>query len=175
MGLALAALGLAQGVMSITKGMAESTEAKYNAKIKEQQAQMIGVSQELEAAQYNRQIGRAASTSIARTGKSGLAMSGSPMAVLLDTQTQMEMDKAIGQYNLEAEKRFALSEASMYKSKAKTAMMQGVTQGFTQILTTGLDYGMRSGWFTKPTANIVGKGTINVAPKNYYLKNTKGL
>ena len=157
---AIAALGIMQAGQSIAGGIAQSTEAKYNAKIKEQQAQMIGAAQNVEAMQYNRQIGRAASTSIQRTAKSGLAMSGSPMAKLLDTQTQMEMDKAIGQYNLEVQKRFALSEAEQYKKQSKLYMTQGITQGFTQLLTTGLDYGMKAGWATKPSMIKGGVGGV---------------
>lgn len=146
MGMLLAALGIAQGISSITQGYAQSSEAKYNAKVKEKQAELIGTAQEIEAQQYGRQMNRAMSTSVARTGKSGFTMSGSPMAVLLDTQSQMEMDKAIGQYNLEIQKSFALSEASMYKAKAKNYRTQGNIAGFSQILLTGLDYGMKSGW-----------------------------
>jgi len=174
--MALGALGVAQAGMSIAGGYAASTEAKYNARVKEQQAQMITAQQGLEAYQWDRQMGNVAGTTRARTAKAGLTMSGSPMAVLLDTQTQMELDKAIGQYNLEAQKRFALSEADMYKTKAKTAKQMGYMQGFTQLLQTGAIMADR-GLFNKNqfTANIAGKGEIGVAPPNYYLSRTKGL
>ncbi len=134
--------GLAQAGMAVAAGQAASTEAKYNAKIKEQQAQMIGVQQGLEATQMDRQINRASSTLTARVGKSGVTMSGSPMAALIDMQTQMELDKSIGQFNYEYQKRFTLSEAGAYNRQAKTATVQGAMGAFSSLLSAGASYGM---------------------------------
>lgn len=139
---ALIGLGVAQAGTQIAGGVAASSEAKYNAKIKEQQANMISAQADLEASQYDRQIARAGSTLTARVGKSGLMMSGSPMAALIDMTTQMELDKAVGQYNYEYQKRFALSQADQYKRNARTAMFQGVSGAFTSLLQTGAMVGM---------------------------------
>ena len=146
----LSAAFLAMGVMSAgqkyTAGQAASSEAKYNAKVKEAQAEMITKSQEFEAMQWDREINRVSATTRANIGFAGLQFTGSPLTVLIDTQSQMKMDKAIGYYNQEVNKFFTMSEARMYESKAKTARQAGYSGAFTQLLSTGLDYSLRSGW-----------------------------
>jgi len=64
-----------------------STEAKYNAQLKREQAQMIGEKQKISAAQWDREMARAGSTLVANVGASGVTMSGSPLTALLDLQT----------------------------------------------------------------------------------------
>jgi hypothetical protein len=176
-------LGLAQAGTQVAGGIATNNEAKYNASILNKQADaitaqqgMITAQQGLEAYQYNRAIGQTIGTGTARVAKSGLKMSGSPMAVLIDTQTQMELDKSIGQYkleiqkyNLEANKQYTIAQAEAVKRKGKSALMSGVTNAFSTLLNTGMSFGA-GGFDTKYTANIAGKGTVNVAPSNYYLR-----
>lgn len=139
-------LGMAQASATMAQGRAQSTEALYNAKVKEQQAGVITEAQRIEASQYDRQMGRVAGTTRANVGRAGFTMSGSPMAVLLDTQTQMEMDKAIGQYNLETQKQFAYSEAANYRDRARTSRDIAYKSAFSQVLMTGTDYAMKAGW-----------------------------
>ena len=155
---ALVGLGVAGAATSIMGGQAASTEAKYNAKIKEQQAQMIGAAQVMEASQIDRQMGKASSTLVARVGKSGVTMSGSPMAALIDMQTQMELDKSIGQFNYEYQKRFTMSEASAYNRQAKTATVQGAMGAFSSLLSAGTNYGIsKMKYPTSSGAQIAGR------------------
>jgi hypothetical protein len=69
-------------------------------------------------------------------------LSGSPLAVMLDTQAQMEIDSSINRYNYDVQQSYTLSEASAYKRQARTAMVGGYTGAFTQLLQTGVYYGM---------------------------------
>lgn len=165
---AIVGMGVMQAGSQVAAGYAASSEAKYNAKIKEQQSSMIGAAQGMAGYQADRQIGRAASTLTARVGKSGVMMSGSPMAALIDMSTQMELDKSIESYNYEYQKRFATSQAEAYKRGAKTALVQGYTGAFSTLLQTGAYLGMNN---MVPTGRYVstsqGQNTL-VAPNNYY-------
>ena len=153
MGLATAALvtlGTVSAGLQLASGFAASREAKYageyNAKIYEQQAGMIEEQKGLEAYQYNRTIRKMRGTAIARTAKSGLLLSGSPLNVMIDTETQLLLDKSIGQYNLEVQKRRALSGAQYYRytgqQASKAALFGGYTNAFTTLLSTGFTAGM---------------------------------
>ncbi len=141
---ALIGLGVLSAGMQIASGITKSkeieTEAEYNAAIYEQKAGMVEAQKGLEAYQYDRARGKARGKAIAVTAKAGLLLSGSPMAVMIDTETQMLLDKAVGQYNLEVEKRYALSGAAEYrrtgKIASKTALWAGYTNAFTSLLQT---------------------------------------
>lgn len=174
---AIVALGVTQAGMQIASGISKSKEierqAEYNARVYEQQAGMIESQKGLEAYQYNRAIARARGTGIARTAKSGLLFSGSPLAVMVDTETQMQLDKSIGQYNLEVQKRYALSGAAEYRRQgkigAKTALWAGYTNAFTTLLQTGAFASMSMSAPAQKYAYVSGKGRVPIAPKDYYL------
>ena len=153
MGLATAAivgLGVTSAGLQIASGYAVRKRAKYegeySAQVYEQQAGMIESQKQLEAYQYNRAIARMRGKGIARTAKAGLLLSGSPMAVMIDTETQMLLDKSIGQYNLEVKKRYALSGArySRYTGRetGRAAVFGGYTNAFTTLLSTGFSAAM---------------------------------
>ena len=183
---ALICLGAMQVGTSIASGYAQSREAKYNAALLEQtlplydvQTGLVEKQKQLELYQANRQIGQVMGTTRAMTAGKGLTLSGSPMAIMLDIYTQMEIDKRIGQSNLElqkygiqVEKGRVSSQAAAYRRQAKTAIFSGYTNAFTAALQTGVSYGIYKGAFTPKTytANISGMGNVRVAPPNYYLK-----
>lgn len=151
-------LGAISAVQQVVGGYAQQREAEYNAKqvtkeakynagVYQQQAGMIENQKNLQAAQDNRQIRFTAGKHIAMVTAKGIELSGSPMAVLSDTLTQLEMDKAIGQYNLEVQKYGVLSQAestlrkgdtvaSQYRRSGATARTAGITGGLTTLFTT---------------------------------------
>jgi hypothetical protein len=139
---------IATAATQFSSGQAQGRQETYNAGLYEQQAKAIDVQKVIEAGQYNRVMRRTSGSIIARTASAGLTMSGSPMAVLVDNLTQMEMDKSIGQYNFEVQKRFALSTADEYRRRGNTAVTQGYTNAFSSLLRGGFDYSMRSGWLS---------------------------
>lgn len=131
----------------IAGGFAASRESKANADIYQQQAHQIDISKGIESLQYDvakRQVsGKIRAGAAAR----GLEMSGSPMEVLLDNMTNLELDKSIGQYNLEVQKRQALTTASMYKRQAGNALFSGFSNAFSTLLSGSFDYASRKGLF----------------------------
>ena len=161
---ALLTLGAMQVGTSIASGYAQRKEAKYNAALLEQSAGVFDVQtvlvereKQLEVYQANRQIGQVMGTTRARTAGAGITMSGSPMAIMLDTYKQMEIDKRIEQsnldlqkYNIAVEKSRTLSQAQAYRRQGKAALFRGYTNAFTSALQTGVNYGLYSG-AVKPT------------------------
>lgn len=124
-----------------------SSEAKYNAQIYREQADMIEAQKQLQLQQDNRIIRFAMGKIVATSAAKGIEMSGSALAVLNDTLTQYEMDKAIGQYNLDVQKYGVLSQAevterkgytlaSQYRRSGDTAVMAGITGGLTTLFST---------------------------------------
>src|SRR3990172_4138920 len=80
-------------------------QAAFNAEVYEQQAKKIQDTQYLRAASRMR-----GSITASAAGK-GFLMSGSPLAILIDSESQLQFDKAIDDYNLDVERNFALSGA----------------------------------------------------------------
>ena len=161
---ALVGLGALQVGTSIASGYAKKNEAQYNAQLLDQsagvfdtQSALVEKNKELELYQANRQIGQVMGKTRANIAKSGLTMSGSPIAVMLDTYTQMEIDKRIGQasydlqkYNIGVEKSRTLSQADAYRRQGKNAVFAGYTNAFTSALQTGVNYGLYTGAFGSP-------------------------
>ena len=129
-----------QAASTIYASRKASTEAKYNAKIKEDQAQMAEEKKGIVAQQWDRQIQRATSTLINRVAASGITMSGSPTTALIDMGTQMQYDKAIDLYNIEWEKKGIQSEQSAYLRQSKSLPQVGYANAFSKTLLGYSDY-----------------------------------
>lgn len=139
---AFAGLAIMQAGSSIAQGIAANNEAKYNASLYEQKVGAIGEAQKIEASKYDRLKRKMLATVSARTARSGIELTGSPLSVLIDNLTQIELDKQIGQYNLEIEKRYTQSAANLTRWQGKQAMQRGYTNAFTSLLQGATNYGM---------------------------------
>lgn len=175
---ALGVMGVAKSFSDYSAGKAEAAQANYNAGIERQQASMIEAQKGLEGYQYDRAIARMRATTVSRTAKSGLLLKGSPLATLIDTETQMQLDKSVGQYNLEYEKRYHLSVAEQYSAQARYAKARASSGLFTGLLQTGAMVGMASMNYGKKTnltssrmaADMGYPGKGYIAPPYYYAK-----
>lgn len=159
-------LGAAQAATSVIGGMqaereadrnaqAVMSEANYNASVLHQQAGMIEDAKNLKIAQHNRMMRFAMGKTTNVAAGKGLEMSGSPIAVAIDTMTQMEMDKAIDVYNLDIDKYAVLSEAEStvrsgqteageYRRKGDYYRTSGIVGGLTTLMQTGMYASERS-------------------------------
>lgn len=121
-------------------------QGEYNAQIYEQQASMIQEKKKIQDYQFNRQAAFARGSIISKTAGKGLLLSGSPLAILVDNETQMQFDKAIGDYNLDVEANYARSGAAYQRETAfqqsRLAKTTGYTNAFSTILNTGTQFGM---------------------------------
>lgn len=147
-GTATALLVAGTAFAATTKIMAGNAQAKsikkqteYNAQIYEQQASMIQEKKKIQDYQFNRQAAFARGLTISKTAGKGLLLSGSPLAILADNETQMQFDKAIGDYNLDVEVGYARSGAAYQREtgfqQAKLAKVKGYTNAFSGILSAG--------------------------------------
>ena len=159
--------GLSAGA-SIMGGNAQAKsiqkQAEYNAQVYEQQASMIQEKKKIQDYQFNRQAARARGSIIAKTAGKGFNMGGSPLAILADNESQMQFDKAIGDYNLNVEQNYALSGAANTRQQgvynARAARYSGYTNAFSTVLNTGLNYGLMN--MSNPLA------TTGLSPKNWW-------
>lgn len=139
------ALKAVQAVSQIGQGRAQQAEANYNASLLNDKAGMIDMQKGIEATQYERLKSQMAGKQMAAMGAAGVGPSGSPMAVMIETQKQINIDKAIGQYNLEREKFYTKSEAEAYKRQGKRAATSGYMNAFTTMLSGASEYAKYSG------------------------------
>ena len=164
---AMFALAGMQAVTQIMSGRAENQQAKLNASIYEQQAgfsdvlaKMEGersdIARDIDLTQMRRAKSKMNSTLIANVAGSGLDLSGSPMAVMIDNLTQAGIDeeitkynyatsKATNQYGREQEKVSMLSTASNLRYKGKIAQNNAYSNAFSTVMQGAAAYGMRTG------------------------------
>jgi hypothetical protein len=155
---ALLALTAVSAVSQIGKGYAQKAEANFNATLVEGKANLIDVQKDIENAQYNRLKGKVMGQSFAAMGASGVMPVGSPMAVLLDTETQINIDQAIGQLNLEQQKRYTQAEADSIRRQGKQAVYSGYSGAFSTMLKGAGEYAMYKGFNLDSGATKAGKG-----------------
>lgn len=171
-GVALQLVGGAVSAYSSAKaGQEAKKEAEYNASwidktmpVYDAQMALVEKNKQLVSYQAGRAISQAMGTSTAMTAGKGLGMSGSPMAIMLDTQTQMEISKRINEsnsdmekYNIGVEKSRAQSQAEAYRRGGSSALFQGYANAFTTALQTGAKYGENTGAFTTKNVTVTQK------------------
>ncbi len=132
---ALLALSTVKGITSITQGIVQSKEDKYNASLASDQAQLIGVEGQIEQGQYARKAAQMLSTQTADVGAKGIEPTGSAAAVMLDAQTQIHTDAAIAQFNTQMGINQANSKANLLKQQSKNSMFSGYANAFSDLLT----------------------------------------
>ena len=116
-------------------------QGEFNAQVYEQQAEVIKEQKKIQDYQFNRQAARARGSIVSRTAGKGLLMSGSPLAILADTESELLFDKAIADYNLDINRNYAASGANYYRQNAaiqsRLAKYTGYSNAFSTILNTG--------------------------------------
>jgi hypothetical protein len=165
----LLAMSAVQAVSQISQGYANKAEANYNATLLEGKANVIGAQAEIEYGQYERLKGQNLSKSVASTAASGIGMGGSAMAAMLNAQTQIGIDQAIGQFNYQQEKNYTLNQASQVRRQGKQAVSAGYTNAFSTMLQGGYNYASYKGMLTPRTTVGTTKDTTfdSVQPYKY--------
>lgn len=119
------------------QGVAAEKAGEYNQKVADQSAKQIAINKKLVARQYDREKERLYGESVANVAKSGIGMSGSPLEVISDSITDLEMDKEIELYNLETERLRTVSAGEMAKLEGKSAKRIATAQAFGTVLKGG--------------------------------------
>ena len=139
--------GAFQAATSIMGGNAQAksiqNQANFDAQVYEQQAEMIKEKKKIADYQFNRQAASARGSVVAATAGKGFFLSGSPLAILIDNESQMQFDKAVGDYNMDIEANYAKSGANYYRQSgeinARNAKMAGYSNAFSSLLNVGLN------------------------------------
>lgn len=139
------ALSAVQAVSQVSQGYAQKAEANANAALLRGKAGLIDIQKDIENGQYQRLKWQTLSSSMASVAGAGLMASGSAMAVMIDTQTQIGIDQAIGQFNFEQQKQYTLAEAEAMKRQGKAAVSAGWTNAFSTALQAGYSASTRLG------------------------------
>lgn len=133
-------------------GQDASKAAKYNASIARQQADMRQQQAQLEIERQRRQNELMKSRQVALYGKAGVKMTGSPLAVMDATATEMDMDTQIMKYNADVDSTRYRSEAAIADMDAGIYERTGTIKAGTTLLTQGgqmvSDY-----FYSKPKTN----------------------
>ena len=139
---ALLAMSAVQGISQIGQGYAEKAEAKFNATLLEGKAKLIDEQSNIEQGQYQRLKGQYMSKSVANVAKAGIGLQGSALAVMLDAQTQINIDQAISKFNFEQEKNYTKAQASQQRRAGKQAVYSGYSNAFSSALTGVSNYAL---------------------------------
>lgn len=125
-------------------------QADFNAGIYDMQGTMIQEKKKVQDYQYGRAIARMRSSVISKTAGKGLTLSGSPLAIMADNESQMLFDQAISDYNLSVQGNFATSAAANTRyagaQNARLATTQGRTNAFSTVLNTATNFALLKGF-----------------------------
>lgn len=119
----------------IIAGKAEAQALRYNAAIAKQEAKITEEKSKLEIKRLMRRKKDILATQRALFSKSGVLLEGSPLEVIRDTESEIEMDRLVGKYNRDIEKSRFLSEAKIEEREAGIAERIGRRRARRTILT----------------------------------------
>lgn len=139
---AIFATTAATAVSSISQGYAQKAENDYNASLLEGKAKLIDVQSSIAEGNITREAGHAMSTSVATVAKQGTGLSGSSLAVMLNTQKQYEVDKAISNLNYTMEKNYTMGQADQQRRAGTAAVKSGYASAFSSLLQGATTYAM---------------------------------
>lgn len=166
---AMLALSAVSAVSQISQGYAQKAEANYNASLFENKAKLIDVEKNIEYGQYQAFKGKSLSQSISNIAGAGIAPQGSAMAVILETQRQINIDQAIGQFNYEMDKYYTLEEANQARRSGKSAVSAGYSNAFSTLLRGASSYASYRGIGQRTSVGTFKDTTFDSAiPKNLW-------
>lgn len=145
-GAAMFANSAFQAITSIFEGYNQSKIAGYNAMVIESRGKLVDIKKSIEAGQYTRLAGSMMSKGVANIAGSGLGFGGSKMAVMLENQRQIEIDKAIGAFGFDIEKSDIQYSSSLERLKGKVAVQEGYANAFSSLMQGGSKYAQYKGY-----------------------------
>ncbi len=116
-------------------GKAEAQALRYNAAISRQEAEIVENKKILETKRLMKRKKDILSTQRALFSKSGVLLEGSPLEVIRDTESEIELDNLVNTYNRDVEKSRFLSQAKIEEREAGIAEREGRRRARRTILT----------------------------------------
>lgn len=136
------ALTAVSAVSQISQGYAQKSENQYNRTLLEGKANMIDAQSEIESGQYDRLKAQHMATSTANVAKAGIALEGSALAVITESQKQINVDQAISKLNYQQEKNYTNAEAQAQNRAGSQAVRSGYSGGLSTMLSGVSNYAM---------------------------------
>jgi len=155
-GAVLFAMTAVSAIAQIGQGKTQQQEAEYNADLVEQEAANIDIQKDIDFGKFQRLKGQYLSTSVANVAGSGIALQGSAVAVMVNAQTQINIDQAIGQYNIEQEKNYKLNQAESIRRQGSIAVSTSRYNAFSTLLSGASSYALYRGGFDNPLRKKTG-------------------
>lgn len=134
------AISAASAVNSISAGYAKKAEDNYNATLLDNKAALSQAQQEIQQGQDTKKASQYLSKSLAIVAKNGLQPSGSAMAVITATQTQLNIDKAINSFNIQQDINYSHAAADQQRRAGSSAVRSGYTSAFSALLNGSAKY-----------------------------------
>lgn len=139
---ALFAVTAATAVSQISQGYAQKSENDYNATLLQGKANLIDTASDIEQGQITRAAGKDLSSDVAKVAKQGTGLSGSALAVMMNSQRQFEIDKAISKLNYTMESNYTRGQADAQSRAGKAAVRSGYSGAFSSLLQGATNYAM---------------------------------
>jgi len=140
----VAAVGVAQIRQQAAIGKYNQQVQNRNAKIKEQEAQILDDKLNLELSQFDQQFQRLQGNQTVNTLKRGVTFTGSAQNIALSNLFQAELERDIARYNNEIgkarrfeEANFSRIQGNLARQRARLAQIQTASQVGTSLLTMG--------------------------------------
>jgi hypothetical protein len=119
----------------LQQGKQEQQMFEYNAAINRQRSELVRQAGNLKIQQMQRERKSFGKKQTALYAKAGVALTGSPLQVLSDTASQLELDILVEDYNTRLEIMNQNSEAQMNSLRGNMAVNASRTAAFSTLLT----------------------------------------
>lgn len=138
---ALSLIGTAASAYgSYQQGKAEQATAEVNAQIYEAQAKNIKEAQKITAEQYRTRANVLRGQAVTSAARGGLKISGTTANSISQSIMQLQMDNSYEQFNLQAKRQEAYSNAALQRYKGQMAYSNGLFKAGSTALNGASDF-----------------------------------
>ena len=131
------AVGVAQYQQQGAIGKYNQSVANRNAKVKEQEAQILDDKLNLELSQFDKKFKQLQGSQVVNTLKSGAEFSGTARRIQLSNLYEAEVEKDIARYNAEIGKARKFEEANFARISGEVARQQARLAQLGTLASTG--------------------------------------
>lgn len=125
---------------SYAQGQAQKTQAEANAQIYEAQAKNIKEAQKITAEQYRSKANILRGKATAMAARNGVRISGTTANSISQSIMQLQMDNSYEQFNLQAKRQEAYSNAALQRYQGQMAYSNGLMKAGTTALNASINY-----------------------------------
>lgn len=162
----LAAGGALQAYGQYSQGQAQGKAEDQNAATQREAARLSLEKGAFDAEQTRKAGLKLTSSQEAQYSANGVALSGSPLLVIEESQANNETDALLQQYNAKIEAKRYASDASYRSQLAYNYRMNGIVSAGSTLLTTAANIGLNYGTAPKTVADTRLAPQVNTTYRN---------